>query len=169
MNSFLVSQQIKRFVPFPVVTDAYNPDEPRDAGGRWTGEGGETSRAERARASYKPATAKVQRTAEANEHKLAMALGGSAQADNSAFDVMVGEKHGIEVKTIVRGKNDKITMHPESLQRKIEFAASNKIEAHTVVFDHRNSKIYYREGVGSFRLKYMKEINKIGDLRDYFK
>jgi hypothetical protein len=93
----------------------------------------------------------VQRQADDNEAKLAVLIGGKRTADNEPFDILFG-KNMIEVKTIVRGKNDKITVHPESLRRKMEEIKAKKGIAHTVVFDERNNKVYYNEGVGSFRL-----------------
>lgn len=121
------------------------------------------ARAKRAAESHVPATAEAQRQREANEVTLANAIGGGQVGDNEPFDVIVGShespKHLIEVKTIVRGRNDKITMHPESLKRKTDFAARHPdAQTHTVVFDDRVSKIYHRSGLGSFRLGAMEDM-----------
>jgi len=123
-------------------------------------------RIKRAKDSHKPATVDIQRQAEANEARLAKVVKGKTSGDNKPFDVVVGTeknpRHLIEVKTIVRGKNNKITMHPDSLRRKKAFAARfPKAKVHTVVFDDRVGKIYYREGVGSFRLKGMVEVPEL--------
>ena len=78
-----------------------------------------------------------------------------------------GIEHGFEVKSLVDNKNNKITMHKSSLQRKKEWLAEKpNRRIHTVIFDSRDTfnggagkdtysgrKTYYREGVGSFRLK----------------
>lgn len=157
------------------------PDQRRDDRGRWTSTGGASSaqggkssaKVERALSSHKPATAAVQRQAEANEGRLVKAVKGKSTGDNKEFDVVVGTldspKHLIEVKTIVRGKNDKITMHPESMQRKTDFAAEHpKAKTHTVVFDDRSGKIYYKEGLGSFRLKNMQETKSLSALKKRF-
>jgi len=94
-----------------------------------------------------------------------MIPGAERTAGNAPFDVTVGN-HVIEVKTIVHGVNDKITMHPESLARKVAFAEKNGVLPHTVVVDNRTSKIYYKEGVGSFRLSSMREVplTSLGEL-----
>jgi hypothetical protein len=84
--------------------------------------------------------------------------GAEHTAGNAPFDLTVGN-HVIEVKRIVNGINDKITMHPESLARKVDFALDNGVEPHTVVKDDRTGKIYYKEGVGSFRLGSMREVS----------
>lgn len=131
------------------------------AGGTGSGCHGEncgrpTGRAERARAAYVGVTREKYQATKRNEERLARALGGKSTPDNQAFDVLK-KGHGVEVKTISEGKNDKITMHPESRARKLREARKLRVQTHTVVFDMRGgrTKIYYREGVGSYRLKHM--------------
>ena len=77
---------------------------------------------------------------------------------------MIKGRDAYEIKTIVTGSNDKITMHPDSLARKQDYLASNNLTGHTVVFDDRNNNIYYKQGVGSFRLSSMQEVS-LSDLR----
>ena len=143
---------------------------PGELGGSGGGGGGSaqtsSERAARARNSYKPATVQAQRAGERNEKVLAESINGKQQTDNAPFDVESGD-NVIEVKTIVSGKNDKITMHPESLARKHE-AARGKM-AHTVVFDNRDGSIYYKQGVGSFRLTTMTRLGSAADVRGYLK
>ena len=110
-----------------------------------------SDRAARARDSYNGATVEKQRTADANEVKLASSVNGKRTTDNEAFDVICG-KNAVEVKTIVGGKNDKITMRPESLKRKLDKAKKDGLKPFTVVFDARNDIVYYKQGLGSFRL-----------------
>jgi len=127
-------------------------------------QGADVERIQRATKSHLPATREVQMIGEANEGRLASVLKkGKGLPDNEAFDVIVGTvkkpDHLIEVKTIVRGKNNKITMHPDSRRRKLAKAAEHPdAKVHTVVFDERSKQIFYREGVGSFRLGGMKEV-----------
>jgi len=123
------------------------------------------ARAERAKQSYNPVTKEKKRIATENELKLAKSIKGKQTPDNAPFDVIRGG-HAIEVKTIVAGKNDKITMHPESRNRKLESAKKNGYKMHTVVFDARNNKLYYSEGVGSYRLGGMREtnLNELGSM-----
>jgi hypothetical protein len=143
-----------------------------------------------AKLTHKPSTAQVRAVAIRNEVDLRdnLRIAGIKdvyqEGDNAPFDVWVGadpEKwysgaskkkptHVIEVKTIVRGKNNKITMHTESLARKKKEArkfGKKNTQVHTVVFDERNGKYYYKEGVGSFRLNSMKEVT-IDDLQEIF-
>jgi hypothetical protein len=86
-------------------------------------------------------------------------------AGNAPFDLTVGN-NVIEVKRIVHGINDKITMHPASLARKVDFALNNGVEPHTVVKDDRTGQVFYKEGVGSFRLSSMREVplSELGQL-----
>ncbi len=149
---------------------------PGEVGGSASGEGGGTpkekpsgssDRAQRAKDSYKPATREVQQAGLKNQTVLATSVKGMETPDNAPFDMIVGN-HFVEIKTIVRGKNDKITMHPESLQRKVDAMKKEKGIAHTVVFDNRVNKIFYKEGLGSFRLKNMQEIS-LKELKGVFK
>jgi hypothetical protein len=153
--------------------ESYDPDAPhnpyRDEQGRYapgpeSKAGKLIARAKRAKSSHKVASQAVQRQAEANEPKLAQALGGEQMGDNDAFDVTVG-KNAIEVKTLVRGSNDKITMHPTSLARKIAEGRARGLKLHTVVFDDRTGKMYYKAGVGSFRLSAMTEVQDLDELK----
>ena len=102
------------------------------------------------------------------ELKVAQAVGGKNLPDNEPFDVIAGN-HAVEVKTIVDGKNPKITMHAESLTSKEKFARANKMKTHTVAIDARTSppQYYYSKGMGSFRLSSMEKIT-IVELRAKF-
>lgn len=101
--------------------------------------------------SYNPATQAKQAIADESEKVVAKAIKGQRTADNAPFDVIRG-RHGIEIKTVIGGKNDKITMHPESRERKLKFAEEHTLEMHTVVVDRRaGTTYYYKAGVGSYR------------------
>ncbi|CAK0774019.1 hypothetical protein CCP3SC15_4920001 [Gammaproteobacteria bacterium] len=149
---------------------AYDPREPRNDQGEWTSASNATlTRQERAKLHHKPATLEKQRIAEAQEPKVAKAVSGTQTDDNDPVDV-IKSGHGIEVKSIVEGKNPKITMHPESLARKKKFARKNKAKLHTVVIDMREGKpvVYYRKGVGSFRLTSMEKLVSFAELKGKF-
>jgi hypothetical protein len=115
----------------------------------------ETKRA-RALASYKPSTKAKRRVSEQSEADVAKAIRGKQLGDNEPADVTKG-KHAVEVKTIVDGNNDKITMHPESLARKMK----QKATWHTVVVDARGTgkSYYYKKGLGSFRIANMDKVS----------
>jgi len=91
--------------------------------------------------------------------------GAERTVKGAPFDLTKGN-HVIEVKTIVQGINDKVTMHPSSLARKVAFAEQNGVQPHTVVKDDRTGQVYYKEGVGSFRLSSMREVplSELGEL-----
>jgi hypothetical protein len=135
---------------------------------------GDKDKIARALATYKPSTRAKQRKAEANEGKLADAIRGKKTRENSPLDVLVkigGRLHGIEVKTMLDNKNDKITMHPDSRRRKEAWAEANDAILHTVIYDNRRGRndIYYHEGVGAFRLATMTRISGYADLRRMMK
>jgi SPP1 gp7 family putative phage head morphogenesis protein len=161
---------------------AYSDDEPRDEHGKWTtgGPGSATgkakmsARAQRAIASHKPSTAAKQRHAESNETDVKSMVGGDTTGDNEAMDVVTkiaGTKHGVEVKTLLDNSNDKITMHPPSRRRKEAWAKSNRAVVHTVVLDDRKGRansghrLYYKRGVGAFRLKGMTKVKNAAHLK----
>lgn len=114
--------------------------------------------------SHVTATKEMQREAISNEKHLAGHIGAKHQKDNEPFDVIKGSHH-IEVKTILVGKHDKITMRKECRLRKLDFLQSVGGKGHTVVFDNRNDKVYYSSGVGSFRLGGMEHL---GSKSDYY-
>jgi hypothetical protein len=107
----------------------------------------------------------------ANEHVFASRMGGKSFPDNDPIDVSVkgggvgGKDAGIELKTLTHGKNDKITMTSGALARKEAWEKQNDSQMHTVALDHRDRfeggknatlhsghEIYYKRGVGSFRI-----------------
>ena len=140
--------------------------------------------------TFKPTDKKIYATAMRNEVGLRDTLRAAGikevyqEGDNAPFDVWIGANpkkyHSgesrkkptglIEVKTIVTSDNNKITMRKAALERKkAEYEKLKKkgTAMHTVVFDERDGKIYYREGVGSFRLNAMEEVT-LDDLANIF-
>mgnify|MGYP001593290727 CR=1 FL=1 len=116
------------------------------------------TRKARALASHKPATAHKQRLADESEKRVARMLGGERTGDNLPVDHVVknkaGKVFGVEVKTLVDQRNDKLTMHPDALARKVRWGHANHASLYTVVVDLRGQtpQMLYRRGVGSFRL-----------------
>jgi hypothetical protein len=108
----------------------------------------------RAKASYVPVTKDKRQRATINEAVVAKLVGGLHTKDSEEFDVLLpGKKIAVEVKTIFPdAKNDKITMHGPSLERKLMYLASEKYKkAYTVVFNMLDNKVYAGKGLGSFR------------------
>jgi len=123
-----------------------------------------------AKATHKPSTAAKQQIADKSEKYLSSKLRISRTDNNSPFDLK-SRKVGIEVKTLVDNKNDKITMHKASLARKVKAANAEKLKTFTIVIDKRakQTKYYYREGLGSFRVKGLKSVQSIEELRKVIK
>lgn len=119
---------------------------------------------------------------EHNEPQLAKLTGGLSLRDNEPVDVIVMKdsvvQHGIEFKTMVSNKADKITMKSDALDRKKEWQNKNFATFHTVVFDDREvfnangpgkhndaaRKIFYRRGAGSFRVPTMYQAKDMAEL-----
>lgn len=148
-----------------------------DSHGREDGSGKDRAKVIAAKESYKPATAEKQRWAEGNESTVASMTGGKGTDDNKPADVVVkidGKTHGVEVKTLLEGRRDKVTMHPKSRERKEAWAKKNSAVLHTIALDDRKAfgskgysghRIYYRRGVGSFRLKGMTKVTSTKHLQ----
>lgn len=127
--------------------------------------------------------------AEGNEKRVARLLSGKHLADNEPVDVVVhkdNKEHGIEVKTLAKGKKRTVTMHPDALLRKAEYAeADPNRTVHTVAIDHRDRfakgayaenhsghELYYKRGAGAYALSKMHkvadhdELNRLIHARD---
>lgn len=132
---------------------------------------GPSERAQRAKASYSPSTLAKQIVAAEMQIKVARTVHGVSTDDSQPFDVLKA-KAGVEVKTIVEGLNDKITMHKSSLRRKLEEAKDLGLKrTYTVAIDKRNGKeeIYYKKGLGSFRLVSMTRVSSWDELAKVIK
>ena len=125
-----------------------------------------SAKVQKALASFKPSTKAKQDIADASEKELAKGLGMDRTEDNAPYDLQYG-KVAVEVKTLIDNTNDKITMHPESRERKLEAAKVDKLRPYTVVVDKRgpSPKFYYAKGVGSFRLGSMTPVGSMRELR----
>lgn len=149
-------------------------DVPRDEKGRWegTGELRAETRAERSKRVFKPSTAEKQCEADRSEEQLAKGLGIARTGDNRPFDLVQG-KVAVEVKTLLDGAHGKLTMHPESLARKVAFAEKYRLRTYTVAVDKRedvNKPVYYaRKGLGSFRIEKMTRLASFKALKVFIR
>lgn len=132
-------------------------------------------RGQRALRSFKPATKEKQDKGFMGAQKIALMLKTHQTPDQDPMDLVVriGERtHAVEVKTFVDNSNDKVTMHPESLFRKLAWGKRNSAILHTVVVDSRKGAIssghdvWYRRGVGSFRLGTMIRVRSSAHLKE---
>jgi phosphohistidine phosphatase len=153
----------------------------KEAGGEWVTINGHpvliggsiSDRVERAKNSAVRTGQHEQAIADRSEAVLSKGVGVPRTADNSAFDLR-NDNVGIEVKTLVNGKNEKITMSKDALGRKLAEQRADELKAYTVVVDRRTGGLtgkatyYVKEGLGSFRLGSMTKIS-LGDLKDMVK
>jgi hypothetical protein len=95
----------------------------------------------KAKASYKEQSSEKNAFAMKTEAYVARALRGKNLPDCEAADVIVssalGRKVALEVKTVCEGSIDKITMHPDSLRRKLSARGTDVDHFFTVVKDGR--------------------------------
>jgi len=105
--------------------------------------------------------------------------GGTKVGGKAPVDVVTkfgGRTQGIEVKSLTKQDNDKITMRRDALERKADWTKENKAPIHTVVVDWRDKshpdpskysghRIYFRAGTGSFRLGSMIKVQSSAHLK----
>ena len=152
----------------------YSEDQPRAANGEWgagsTVEFKPSERVQRAMAGYVATNAREQRMADQTEIEMAKAIGIPRTGDNLPFDLH-GKGFGIEIKTVISGTHDKITMNKAAIERKLAAAKENKLKVFTVVVDKRgvvegHRPVYYvKPGVGSFRIGSMEKMGSLTELR----
>lgn len=169
----------RRFLRRAVLRLGYSPTQERDYHGRWEDGGGDgpaakdSDKVARAKESYKVMDKRIRAMATKGENQVIEMIKGEKTDDNAPMDVLTrnagdGRAHAVEVKTLTTNSNDKITMHKSSLERKEKFVAKERMVAHTVVIDKRpggGDKVYYRQGLGSFRLHTMEHIGSGKDLK----
>lgn len=129
-------------------------------------------RSARAKTTYKPSNSAKQAIAARGEAHVRSLLGVNKRKGTSGTNPVDlafkrgGRAHGVEVKTLIDNKNNKITMHPSSRHRKIAWAAAHHARLHTVVVDSRaGNRVYYRAGVGSFRFNALMPVSSAAHLR----
>ena len=162
--------------------EKFSADQPRvPAGGAGGGEfagggstGGEipvkfipSERVQRAIASAVRTGKAEQRAADESERVLSQALGIPRTGDNSAFDVR-NDETAIECKTLLDGRNSKITMNKAAIGRKLAEQQAEGLKVYTVVVDRRagwkagnpmgHATYYVKQGVGSFHLGSMTKV-----------
>jgi len=123
-----------------------------------------SDKALRAQQAYVSANFEEQKIADEQERIVANALGLPRTPDNDTWDLhSPSHSVGVELKTMIKQTNDKITMSKSALARKTDFIehAGTGFRAFTVVADKRGgaTRYYVREGVGSFRLGTMQQVN----------
>lgn len=132
---------------------------------------GLSDRARRAVQTYVPVTEEKYQMAKLSERKVANVLGGISTDDNEPFDVVINNRIGVEVKTIIEARNNKITVHPDAMKEKLAEQSRLKLDAvYTVIFDQRPGQeaVYVRKGLGSFRVPgKLTKLQKISDLKKF--
>ena len=143
----------------------------------------DASEQERRRAAafknFKPQTEEKELIAHESEQRVAAALGGEATTDAHPMDIWwpstANPQVGIEVKTLIEKDltNVRVNMRPDCKEEKIE-ALGNK-RGIVVLLDQRGrkslgdksftEKVYWREGMGAWRLHTMNEAGSISELK----
>jgi hypothetical protein len=105
------------------------------------------------------------------------------QKDKKPFDVRVkikdGGSHDIEVKSLLKGRKQAISVHEDALLRKVEHVKNNPgVTFHTVVSDEREGyeggvhsenysghQLYYKRGSGRYSLSQMHKVSSPAELK----
>lgn len=160
--------------------NAKSPKISQRASARSDAEKQTSARSERAKASYNPATKAKQDVSEAVEHQVAKELGAVKSSDNKPMDVVIGGKHGVEIKVMHDVKDARVNMRPDSRQRKEAWAKETGGTTHTLLVDNRDkfdggkhaknysgNKYYIAKGVGAFRLASMTPVKSLADAKRF--
>jgi hypothetical protein len=117
------------------------------------------------------------------EHEVAEHLGGTQLEDNEPLDVRApragGGEHAVEVKSLLKGGKQELSVHPDALLRKVDYArATPGAVYHTVAVDERatygggafkenysGNRLYYKRGSGRYSLSQMHPVKDAGELK----
>lgn len=129
----------------------------------------DAEKSKKAKESHKPSSWAHTLLSDQNQNELAKVIKAQPTTHLAAFDIIDKKRGlGIEVKTLITQKNDKLTQHPASWRRKVLEAKKLGLKnIVTVAFDDRpgkNSQVYYRLGVGSFDLHTMTPVDDLRHL-----
>jgi hypothetical protein len=123
---------------------------------------------------------------EDNQDQLAKEVRGINTKDNGPVDIKIYDgddppklTHGLELKTLLVSKHDRIRMRKDARQNKLNWVADNKVPVHTFVYDDRQvfdangtgehdyskRKTYFKQGIGNFKLDEMHLVSN-SDERD---
>jgi hypothetical protein len=121
-----------------------------------------SDRVARAKAAHVMVDKTIQQEADVAERAMAKDIGGASFKNSEPVDIVVAGldgsiEHGIEHKYMFANTNDKITMNRYAQVRKVEWEKKNKATFHTVV-ETKSGDIFYRRGVGSFRVGGMHKV-----------
>lgn len=121
-----------------------------------------SAKAARAKAAHVMVGKAEQQEADVAEQAMAKSIGGASFKNSEPVDIVVGGpsgaiEHGIEHKFMFANANAKITMNKYAQVRKVEWEKKNKATFHTVV-ESKNGDVFYRRGVGSFRVGGMHKV-----------
>lgn len=139
-----------------------------------------SDRAARAKASHNPSSKAKQDASEQLENEVADKLGAVKSTDNKPMDVVIGGKHGVEVKMMHDLKESRVNMRPDSRVRKEQWAKDTGGTLHTLLVDNRDkfdggkhadkysgNKYYIAKGVGAFRLNTMTPVKSLAEAKAF--
>lgn len=113
------------------------------------------------------------------EQEVAQAVGGTWEEDNKPYDVRIPNQHAFEVKSLLKGTKQVISVHDDALLRKVEYTAENPAETyHTIAVDERATygggefaenysghRLYYKRGSGRYALSQMHRCKDEAELK----
>jgi 2'-5' RNA ligase len=133
------------------------------------------TKAEIAKATYSGGLKVHQDLGDKTAKEVGEALGIPVTSNNKAFDVE-NKKYGIEVKTLITQKNDKITMNTYARSLKTIRQKEAGLKAFTIVVDKRPSglgtstgatRYFVKSGFGSFNISAMREVKSLAAAKSF--
>lgn len=114
------------------------------------------------------------------EQEITTAISGQWEEDNKFYDGKTSDdKHFLEIKSLLKGSKQALSVHPDALLRKVEGVKANPGSTfHTVAVDEREhygggefkdkysgNRLYYRRGSGRYSLSQMHPVKDLEELR----
>jgi hypothetical protein len=118
--------------------------------------------------------------AAAVEQEVARMLGRKAQwePDNQPYDVSIPGEHAVEIKSLLKGSKQSLSVHDDALLRKIDYAQRSGEQYHTIAVDERatyeggryagnysGNRVFYKRGSARYSLSEMEPVKNPAHLR----
>jgi hypothetical protein len=119
------------------------------------------------------------------EREVAAGIKGEWEPDDKFYDAKTkDDMHFVEVKSLLKGKKNALSMHADAVVRKIDGMATQHPDAvyHTVAVDDRQNyeggihadkfsgnRMYYKRGAGRYSLSMMHQVRSMAELRRLMK
>ena len=165
----------------------YSEDQPRKDNGEFGEGSGDKKDEDRSKFIGQKVGKAEHEHADGVSHEIARAVGGKTeeetddpgQRDKKPYDVKIDHSDAIEVKSLLKGSKQSLSVHDDALLRKVDYAKAHPDEQfHTVAVDERatyeggehadsysGNRMYYKRGCDRYSLSKMYPVKDEEELR----